>query len=258
MYLYTSPAAKRQLVYRLINESKSGDRTIYQQGGSTFENPHVDHEYINRQRARMSEAQWMREVLGEYANDDMAVFRFDDIRAAYERAEGANGLIPEPYIEGHRYIGAADLAKSQDYTVAVVWDVTKKPYRRVAFQRYQMEPWPVVIQKLRALHGEYRLGGPMNALLDATGVGSVVLDELSDLWSGLVFTPSLKVDVISNFQLMLQNQEVVLPFVQEEVDELQAYEWDDKRLVTDCVIAEALAAWKAAPMQEMSYASSPW
>ncbi len=258
LFLYTTPAAKRQLVYRLINESKSGDTTIYQQGGSTFENPHVDHDYINRQRAKMSEAQWIREVLGEYANDDTAVFRFDDIRDAYERAEGANGLIPEGYQEGHRYVAGADLARSADWTVVVVLDVTKKPYRRVAWYRWQMLPWPVTIQKLRNIHAEYRLAGPLNAVLDATGLGDVVLDELADLWDGFIFTPKSKVDMLTNLQLGLQNGDYVLPFVQQEVDELQAYEWDDKRLVQDCVMALGLAAWKAAPPQEVSYVNSPW
>ncbi len=258
LYLYTTPAAKRQLVYRLINESKSGDPAIYQQGGTTFDNPHVDAEYVNSLKAQMTEAQWLREIMGEYANDDTAVFRFDDIRVAYEKAEGANGLIPEPYIPGHRYVAGADLAKSADWTVVVVWDVTKKPYRRVAFYRWQLLPWPATIQKLRQIHQDYHLGGPLNAALDATGLGDVVLDELADLWDGIVFTAKWKVDAIMNFQVVLQNQEIILPFVQQEVDEMQAYEWDDKRLVQDCVMAEILAAWKATPPQEISYTSSPW
>ena len=84
----------------------------------------------------------------------------------------------------------------------------------------------------------------------ATGLGDVVLDELQDLWEGFIFTAKSKVDAITNFQLGLQNGDYVLPFVQQEVDEMQAYEWDDKRLEQDCVIAECLAAWKAAPRKK--------
>ena len=61
-----------------------------------------------------------------------------------------------------------DLAKSQDYTVAIALDQEKRVCR---FERWQ-GPWDATIQRLQAIVGS------TTALVDSTGVGDPVLEAL--------------------------------------------------------------------------------
>ncbi len=252
LVMQSTPRSRRGLVYREFQRAQSGDPTVYAQSGSTFENPHVDHEYIRSLRGQMTAAGWQREVEGVFAEDDAAVFRWEDIQAAYE---AATWTLPEPPTKGRRYVAGWDLAKAEDWTVGIVLDATSRPYRLVAFERFQRVPWPAVAERIRATHARY---GCHASLIDSTGVGAAVLDEVRDVAQGYVFTGRSKVDLLTNLQLAFEKREIQFPFVRELVDELQGYEWEDRDLVTDCVMGLALAVWAAGPRRSVEFAPSIW
>ena len=252
LVLISTPRAKRGLVYRELQRGLAGDPTVYAQQGSTFENPNIDHEYIRSLRDRMTEAAWMREIEGQYVDDDAAVFRWADIQAAYESASWALPVEPQ---EGRRYVAGWDLAKAEDWTVGIVLDATERPYRLVHFERFQRQPWPAVAHRIREVHQRYQCH---QTVIDATGVGAAVLDEVRDVAQGFVFTGRSKVDLLTNLQVALEKKEVQFPFIRELVDELQDYEWNDRDLVTDCVMSLALAVWAAGPRAHVEFAPSIW
>ena len=252
LVLISTPRARRGLVYRELQRGLAGDPLVYAQQGPTWENPNVDHAYIRALRDRMTTAAWQREVEGVYVDDDAAVFRWEHIQAAYE---GANWPLPEPPDPGRRYVQGVDLAKREDWTVHVVLDVTETPYRLVAFERYQRTPYPAVAARIRALHEEY---GCVRTVLDATGVGEAVLDEVRDVAEGFVFTARAKTDVLTALQLVLEKGHLRFPFVRELVDELQNYAWDDRDLVTDCVMALALAVHASGVTAVPQVVRLPW
>lgn len=252
LVLISTPRARRGLVYRELQRGLAGDPTVYAQQGATWENPHVDHEYIRSLRDRMTAAAWQREVEGIYADDDVAVFGWRHIQAAYEESSWS---LPEAPQARRRYVQGVDLAKSEDWTVHTVLDATQKPYRMVYFERYQRRPWPVVAARIRELHSRYACH---QTLIDATGVGDAVLDEVRDVAQGYVFTQRSKLDLLTNLQVSLEKREVRFPFVRELVDELQGYEWDDAKLQTDCVMSLALAVWAAGPRGRVEFAPSLW
>jgi len=241
LVLISTPRARRGLVYRELQRGLSGDPSVYAQQGGTWENPHVDHDYILSLRDRMTAAAWQREVEGIYADDDAAVFRWEDIQAAYEGADWALPIEPDTK---RRFVGGADLAKSEDWTVITVLDATQRPYRLAYFERFQRLPWPAVEARLRAVAERYGMRSG-EVIIDATGVGAAVLDGVRDIATGYVFTARTKIDLITGLQVALERQHLRFPFVKELVDELQAYEWKDDDLTTDCVMSLALAVWAA-------------
>lgn len=251
LVLISTPRSRRSIVYTELQNGLAGKPGVYAQTGATFENPNISHEYIASLKERLTQAAWLREVEGQYADDDSAVFRWEDIQAAYEDADWRLGEKRDKAA----YVIGADLAKSMDWTVITVLDITQKPYRVVAFDRFQRQPWPVVVERLRQAHTEYQ---PVRMLIDATGVGGAVLDEVRDIAQGFVFTARTKVDLITNLQLALEKRFVKLPFIRELVDELQNYEWDDTKLETDCVMSLALALWAAGREIGVEYAPSIW
>ncbi len=252
LVLISTPRARRGLVYRELQRGLSGDPTVYAQQGATWENPNVNHDYVRSLRDRMTASAWQREVEGLYADDDAAVFGWAHIQAAYEES---TWTLPEAPQEGRRYVQGVDLAKAEDWTVHTVLDATSKPYRLVYFERYQRMPWPAVAARIREVHRRY---GCHQTLIDATGVGDAVLDEVRDVARGYVFTQRSKLDLLTNLQVALEKREVRFPFVRELVDELSGYAWDDARLQTDCVMSLALAAWAAGPRGRVEFAPSLW
>jgi hypothetical protein len=248
----STPKTKHGIVYREMRRGLNGDPGVYAQTGPTWENPHVDHGYIRSLRDRMTEAAWQREVEGTYVDDSEAVFAWDSIRSAYENSGWA---LPEEPMPGRRYVHGVDLAKHGDWTVHSVLDATRKPYRLVYWERYQRRPWPAVSARIREVHARYSCS---DTVIDATGVGDAVLDEVRDVARGFVFTYRSKVDLITNLQVALEKAEVVFPFVREVVDELQSYAWEDARLQTDCVMSLALAVWAAGPRSRVEFAPSLW
>ncbi len=162
------------------------------------------------------------------------------------------GMPPDPK---KRFVCGADLAKSEDYTVLTVLDATQKPYRLAHFERFQRLPWPAVAARIREVHQRYSCH---QTLIDATGVGDAVLDEVRDVAQGYVFTQRSKLDLLTNLQVALEKRELQFPFVRELVDELQGYSFDDKSLTTDCVMSLALAVWAAGPRATVQWAPSIW
>ncbi|MGQ9555902.1 MAG: phage terminase large subunit family protein [Anaerolineae bacterium] len=252
LVLISTPRARRGLVYRELQRGLAGDPAVYAQQGRTWENPHVDHEYIRSLQGRMTVAAWQREVEGVYADDDTAVFGWQYIQSAYESAAWS---LPEERQPDRRYVQGVDLAKHEDWTVHSVLDATAKPYRLVCLERYRRQPWPVVAARIREMHQRY---GCHQTLIDATGVGDAVLDEVRDVAQGYIFTQRSKLDLITSLQLALEKREVQFPFIRELVDELQGYAWDDKALTTDCVMSLALAVWAAGPQTQVEFAPSIW
>jgi hypothetical protein len=202
--------------------------------GPTWENPRISPEDLEALRARMTASQWRREIEGLWAEEEGAIFRLSDIMAAYESADWP---LPEEPRPGRAYAAGADLAKLEDWTVIVVLDATEEPFRLVHFERFQRQPWPMVADRLREVFRRYRA----RALVDATGVGEAVMDLIRDVADGVVFTPKVKADLISGLALALERRRIRFPFIRELVEELQAYQADDKGLSTDCVMALALA-----------------
>jgi hypothetical protein len=137
-----------------------------------------------------------------------------------------------------------DLARKRDWTVGVGLD----QYGRVAgFHRFQSD-WPITVKRI--------LDATANkpALVDSTGVGDVVLQQLERdggrNYEGFLFTQRSKQQLMEGLSLAIQRGEVYFPNGV-IVDELEAFEYEHTRtgvkfeappgLHDDCVCALALA-----------------
>lgn len=252
LVLLSTPRSRRGVVYYEMQRGLAGADDVYVQHGRTFDNPHIDADYVNSLRDRMTASAWEREVEGIYVSEDESVFRWEDVIRAYEEADW---VLPEEWRDNRRYVAGWDLAKAVDWTVGIVLDVTERPWRLVHFERFQRAPWPAVAARIREVHNRWRCS---QTVIDATGIGEAVLDEVRDIAQGYVFTGRSKTDLITGLQVALERGEVRFPFIRDLVDELQAYAWDDRDLVTDCVMALALAVWAGGPRHGVEFAPSIW
>ena len=91
--------------------------------------------------------------------------------------------------------------------------------------------------------------------VDCTGVGAAVVDDLIDIDAhGFIFTGKSKVDMLTNMQKMFESHGIKSPWLLQPVNEFNFYEWEDKELVTDCVMAMGVLLW---PLKELTIPEVP-
>ena len=224
--------------------------TAYVLAGSSYDNPHISHKYLDN--VRLTEKQRQEKIHGLFVEGD-GVFRAEDIEAITDadlndRLEEYDRPMSVPDLSAGKVAGTWvqgwDLAKAEDWTVCCGLDRSKTPWELRYFKRYQREPWPNVEKDIK--HSQERFNA--DGLFDATGVGAVTEDYLDvPIWrlEPFKFTAKSKTELINNLVWCIENRKLKIPFIQQLINELYDYEWKDAGLTTDCVMALALACWKA-------------
>jgi Terminase RNaseH-like domain/Terminase large subunit, T4likevirus-type, N-terminal len=133
-----------------------------------LENPFVPFAEIVKLYQQIPERSFRQEILAEFLLDGGGVFR--NARALIDPSIM---LLQRPPTGYKRYSVGVDLAKHQDYTVIVVFDLDER--RVVAFQRWNHETWPLIKARIALAAKTWN-----DALvyLDSTGLGDPIYDDL--------------------------------------------------------------------------------
>ncbi len=242
---YTSTPKGKNWFYRKCCELQKDPRIGYVQDGDSRENPHISREYLERKLKSLSPGKIEQNIKGLFIDDASQVIKEEYIRNAMNSATGLSKPIP-----GRRYCHGWDLARKRTFTVGITLDITQRPYQLVAFERFQRD-WKDVYSAIRKGHKEY--GGEV--IIDSTGLGDVVLAELSDIRpQGFNFGDRggrAKSELIANLEQMHALGNIGYPYIEQieedgELwslqDELRNFYWD-KNQECDAVMALALALW---------------
>ncbi|NIM99634.1 MAG: hypothetical protein GTO24_16650 [candidate division Zixibacteria bacterium] len=256
---YTSTPKGKNWFYRKCCELKKNARLGYVQNGDSRENPHISKEYLERKLKSLSPSKIEQNIKGLFIDDANQVIKEEYIRNALTASTG----LSEP-IQGHRYCHGWDLARKRTFTVGVTLDITTKPYQVVALERFQRD-WKDVYEAIRGRQKEY--GGEV--IIDSTGLGDVVLSELSDIKpQGFNFGErggKAKPELVANLEKMHALGRVAYPHIEQIEDEgelwtlqdeLRNFYWD-KNSECDAVMALALALWLVREGDRSSLILSP-
>lgn len=259
-------------LYWYYTRGARGVEGYYSQRGSIFDNPHLSPEDIKMRDALLAHADHRlraQVVDGDFVSMSGMAFTKDQLDRAFDPALPAH----QDYVIGHRYVQAWDLGRKTDFTVGITLDVTERPYSVVDFTRLNKVPWEEIYSIIARKSKEYHVYQPR---IDASGPGGDVVEE--ELTKRGVFVEPYKV---SNHQMKLNlintlqsafdyGRESVgtrtqfdeagiahqvpdmedvdadwgllrIPAIPQIVDELGVYQLDDKDLVTDSVMALAMA-----------------
>lgn len=208
---------------------------------ATTDNPHMSAEEIEAARSDLPDAAFRQEYLGEPADDGGNPFGEQAIRNCARVGMPTTA----PAVWGW------DLAKSVDFTVGVALDKAGNVCR---VERWQ-KPWSETIKEI------VRHTGKTPALVDSTGVGDPVLEQLqkasaSFTYEGFKFTAPSKQQLMEGVAVHLQQQKGTIPKDSVLQRELETFEYEYTRtgvrytapagLHDDCVMAFALAIYKKA------------
>jgi len=239
--LISTPNGKNWFYRRMLELEKNPDRG-YVQFGDSRENPHISTSAIARRVSSLPPDRVAQNIEGRFIDSTKTVFSSEDVDHALI------DVSLEPPRENRRYLSGWDLARKQTHTVGMTFDVTEKPYRMVAFTRFTNRDWADVVATIRRVRAEYR----STVVIDATGVGDVVVGNLADLNPiGVIFTPRMKGELLANLLLMHNRREIVYQdIVQHESawsvwsleKELREITWESNNRY-DAVMAMALAVW---------------
>lgn len=213
----------------------------------SWENPRLDADLIEAERARLPERVFRQEYGAEFLEGSGAVFR--NVR------ECATGDFAAPR-RGESYCAGLDLAKVRDFTVLVVMDSAR---RVVHVDRFHRLDWSLQVARIHAATARYN---DARLLVDSTGVGEPIYEDLCRegcYVSPYQLTAKSKSALIDNLSLMLEQARIELPrpaLWPVGIDELEAFEYSvtetghvrsgaPSGYHDDCVIALALAAWEA-------------
>ena len=242
--VFISPPTGRNWFYDMFTRGEDPDEPTY----ASFSFPSVESPYFPASewedaRRTLPADVFQQEYEAQFLEDSAGVFR-----------KVSSCLYPEESITRDDRAGpvviGCDVAKHTDFTVLIA--MNSRNGRCLEMERFNQLDWPV--QKDRILSFARKWRGRL--ILDATGVGDPIYDDLARRYSNIEpfkFTSVSKVEVIQRLIVAVEQQKVGWP---EEwkvlTNEMQRYEYEisprghlsynaPTGFHDDCVIALALA-----------------
>jgi len=228
--------------YDMYRQGTESTREIKSFKYTSFDNPFLDKEEIEKARKEMPERLFQQEIMAEFIDDIGGVFR--GVRDCIQ------GELIEP-INGHRYYMGVDLGKYQDFTVLSVIDADTR--HLVAYDRFKDINWSLQEQRILNVAGKYK----PHIIIDQGQVGDAVLEALAEKYDdieGIKFTNENKTAMINFLSNLIEKKQISYPDIPELIEELRIYEYE--QLISgklrmnapsgrhdDCVISLALATW---------------
>lgn len=183
-----------------FSDYKSWQFSSYE--NSTENGGYLDKAEIDSLAKESSEIIFKQEILAEFIKGEGDVFR-----NIYGCIAGELGE-PEP---NRYYVIGADIAKTQDWTVLTAMD--NMGHIR-GFRRFKDLDWATQRREIKNFQTIYSKHAPAPIVLDRSGVGDPVFDELFNegvLVRGYKFTSESKKHLVENLNLCIDQTRITIP-----------------------------------------------
>lgn len=166
---------------------------------------------VERKRSEVTAAMWQTEYELQEPSPESRAILTEAVEAMFRSDLGTFGGAPgqaielEPPVAGATYATGADWAKDVDWTLVTTIRTDCRPYRVVAYQRDGRRPWPAMVAVFDARIRRY----PGPAAHDATGLGDVVDDLLTEPAEGVKLVGRTRADLLSEYIKAIEAGEIV-------------------------------------------------
>lgn len=208
-------------------------------------------DWYRSNRPKYTDLAWKQEFEGALDANVGTVFSTRQIEKVFirnflEYQEDPRGVFDTWYTTprepGHFYATGIDLGRKNDPTVVITYDYTdypNGPAKMVEFVRIEAGrgDWEMIGSAVKSRLEYWK----SDCRHDGTGVGDIVSDTLDNLSRPFSFTKTSKQNIIELVQHAFDYQQLRIPKIDVLYREHQRYIWDDKHIIQDTVMANALA-----------------
>ena len=209
--------------YQMYMQGKKGTPDYASFQFTSYENPHIAHIFIDRQRLQVTDLQFRTEWLGEFVDDQVCVFKWDSINDAI-------GKFPEVFEreKEKNYFVGVDIAKMHDYTTIYVVDGTDQKACRVVFtERFNNKPYSYIVDRVLAIAANFN---PLRITVDETGVGAGLTEQIlskAPMTEGFKFSMPAKIELINTLKTGLEQRRIKISHDNSTlIDELRYYQYE--------------------------------
>jgi hypothetical protein len=178
-------------------------------------NPYLDASELEAARAELPERVFRQEYEAEFLEDVGGVFSHVRERATAKRPSSRNPM--------HRYVIGVDLAKHQDWTVAIVLDATSGEMCDIL--RMQKQDYSLQVERIVRMAFHWQ--APV--CVDATGVGEPVAEEIYRRGVTVVpftFTQASKLALVQDLVLAFEQGAIAILPEEWLIQELEMYKYE--------------------------------
>lgn len=221
---------RNNLYFRLWSGLEGGEWSRHKIHWSDCPRYADDPTWEAKTRENMTRQAFAQEFDLDFITSGDAVFDAADL----ERCR--DGWNPDPHT-CEETVTFWDIGRRQDHSVGITLGRRGDVWHEVGFERF-LAPYPVIQSRIEA---RQRTMG--RTWVESNGVGDPVIENLSVPVEPFVMTVKTKTQAIQALQLLVQQGR--FKFGDEQLGrELGLYEWADKDLIQDCVMAAAGAAFQ--------------
>ncbi len=244
----------RNWFYRKVQELNSGSRRGYVQTGDSRDNKHLSAEFLEERMKYFSDRRIQQNIMGQFVDSGGEVIPGEDIDYALRRTQYT---IQNLQHLSAKYISGWDLARKQTATVGVTIAIIGTDVHVVELERFREFDWNIIIEKIKQRQRKY----PGEIVIDATGLGDVVTEQLADYNpTNVIFTHARKAELLANVELFHAQKRISYTRFEKNdgpgkvwsfEDELREARWDNNNRC-DSLMALALALWPLRRRQEIA------
>lgn len=204
----STPWGRDHFFYRAFKNPKYSVHRV-----KSNECPPISAEFLEEQRQNMTAEAYKMEFEAEFAEGSSCFFSQDLIRGCIDPTLD---LIPslETEIPSGEYFGGCDFGKLEDYSVIVVLNREGDLLKLVYLHEFLLNtPYMNVIGHLARANQKF---GFQKLLVDQTGVGEVVLEELKEQGvqnvEGVTFTAKAKEATLTALKIAMEQHVLKMPY----------------------------------------------
>ena len=229
LIVISTPNGQANLFYRVWHAQEAGEWARHRVHWRDC--PAFDKAWYERERPKYTAADWAQEYDLDFITSGGAAFNPDDIDAM---RDGWLGL--QPPDPNRTYVSGWDIGRRRDATVGITVDLTELPYQIVAFERVLKAPYAQIGALIDSRAEQY----DARPFVESNSIGDPVIESLDCNAQPFVTSAKSKADMLTKLIRHVENGELKCG-VPEVLSELKGYQFDDQKLVQDCVMSLAIA-----------------
>lgn len=239
--LISTPNGKNWF-YLKARELIEGHKIGYFQSGDSRENKFISQDALEDRMNNFTERRVKQNIMGQFVDCGGEILKGEYVDRGLSDYEKFKERLNQS--DNIRYISGWDLARKKTATVGITIAIVDEYALVVELERFKMFDWNVIIEKIKQRQLKY----PGQLMVDATGLGDVVVEQLSEYNpTPVIFTEAVKAELLTNVELFHARQRISytrweLPDGQGKTwsleDELRKAKWDKNN---DCDSLMALA-----------------